>query len=523
MYLYALGMAGFLISTATASAGSFSFKPYQTYDVNSFAVAVAVGDVSGDGRDDVVMTTDYSGGGPNDFSMFVFVQRPDGQLGAPTKYAVSGPGMALVDLNLDGVLDIVVGHETGVTTMINNPLRRPRTFGIRTFNADSDTATIGALDVDRDGIQDFVALNTGGQLARIYYGDGTGAVRETSTLNQYAVSNEADLKVGDLNNDGYSDLAMTSGKSTFNDSRFNVFIHDQVSGFMAPRVFDTGYDSSVGGVAIGDFNGDGRNDLASSKSSNAPTYVSIFQQQADGQFEAPTHMTSSDQPGPMVGSDIDGNGKDDLLVIHERGNVLGYYLQETSGLQAEILTPLPDAFRHGPQGLAVGDINHDGCKDVVIANYNHGLVWLHGNGCQVRSDLGVTVGLTSTTAAIRLEHVSGATPLQQPFVQIDLSIGSGTLQTGMLPAGCAIQSQTASTRRIDCLIDTLAPTAVTTLVVPLSVTATRRDRLAVSARASTDTPERSLINNQASKQITISPVSKQQTLKLPAAVKPTHR
>ena len=61
----------------------------------------------------------------------------------------------------------------------------------------------------------------------------------------------------------------------------------------------------------------------------------------------------------------------------------GVYLQGDSGLEPEQLYPIPYASHYATQGLALGDFSSDGCTDVAIADYNYGLVILHGSGCRV--------------------------------------------------------------------------------------------------------------------------------------------
>ena len=71
-----------LMATNAAAAGMFA--PYQAYPVGSWPEAVAIGDVTGDGRADVVMTTSYYFDPANDFRLFVFAQAADRTLEPPS-------------------------------------------------------------------------------------------------------------------------------------------------------------------------------------------------------------------------------------------------------------------------------------------------------------------------------------------------------------------------------------------------------------------------------------------------------
>ena len=91
------------------------FEPYVTFDVGSRPEAVAVGDVNGDGRADVVMTTSYYFDPANDYRLFVFLQDQNGALQIPASYPTAGTytsrpdSVGVGDVTGDGLADVVVG------------------------------------------------------------------------------------------------------------------------------------------------------------------------------------------------------------------------------------------------------------------------------------------------------------------------------------------------------------------------------------------------------------------------------
>ena len=102
-----------LVATNAAAAGMFA--PYQAYPVGSWPEAVAIGDVTGDGRADVVMTTSYNFDPANDFRLWVFAQAADGSLMPPVSYATGSTytdraeSVAIGDMTGDGRADVVLG------------------------------------------------------------------------------------------------------------------------------------------------------------------------------------------------------------------------------------------------------------------------------------------------------------------------------------------------------------------------------------------------------------------------------
>ena len=69
-----------------ALAASSILQPYVATSVGSSPDAVAIGDITGDGRADVVMTTWYANDPADDYRLFVFAQATTGQLAAPVSY-----------------------------------------------------------------------------------------------------------------------------------------------------------------------------------------------------------------------------------------------------------------------------------------------------------------------------------------------------------------------------------------------------------------------------------------------------
>src|SRR5215472_1272480 len=107
------------VPTNPRAVSDYRLGTYVAHPVGSWPDAVAIGDVTGDGRADVVLTTTFYFDALNDYCVFVFPQQPDGTLGAPMRFpylaTANRNGIVLVDLNEDGILDVVVGHETGIT------------------------------------------------------------------------------------------------------------------------------------------------------------------------------------------------------------------------------------------------------------------------------------------------------------------------------------------------------------------------------------------------------------------------
>jgi len=199
----------------------------------------------------------------------------------------------------------------------------------------------------------------------------------------------------------------------------------------------------------------------------------------------------------MLRGDLDGDGRDDLVIAHFRD--LGLYLQGDLGLGTEVLFPSGET-----TSLAAGDVNGDGCKDLVVGNYYSSVDVYYGQGCVSPlpppapvPDLSVALAGNSSVVIVGLANSPGTESIESPLVQLDLSVRIGTLQTGALPTNCVIQSQTARSQRIECLVDALAPGSAASLTIPVTG-AGPIGFLMATVQARTNTNEKTLANNRAS-------------------------
>ena len=99
--------------------------------------------------------------------------------------------------------------------------------------------------------------------------------------------------------------------------------------------------------------------------------------QRDGALAGPAKHATYDVAEPVDVADMNGDGRVDVVTLHGGRQKAGVYLQSVDGtLGAEQLFGLPYASHYNPHGLAIGDFNGDGAPDIVLADYNNGLVVL---------------------------------------------------------------------------------------------------------------------------------------------------
>src|SRR5438067_8615894 len=133
----------------------------------------------------------------------------------------------------------------------------------------------------------------------------------------------------------------------------------QTASFGAKTDFGTG--AQPISVAVGDFNGDGKLDLAVANNANTST-VTILLNNGDGTFGANTDFNAGDRPRSVAVGDFNGDGKLDLAVANVRGNTVSILLGNgdgTFGANTDFGTG------SGPISVAVGDFNLDGKLDLA--------------------------------------------------------------------------------------------------------------------------------------------------------------
>ncbi len=319
----------------------------------------------------------------------------------------AGPrSMAVGDFNGDGKPDLIVSNSNGgsVSVLLGN--------GDGSFQAPMNSSlgiTPGALavgDFNGDGKADVAVANSGTNVIRIILGNGdgtfqTGVSVTTSSSNSVVA---LALTVGDFNGDGKPDFA--SGNSVSNSSALSVLLGNGDGTFQAAVNYAApGYASSV---AVGDFNGDNKPDLAFATPGAAS--VGILLGNGDGTFQAALNYNAGPYPQVLAVGDFDGDGILDLVspqyyytsVVALLGNGNGTF-------QPALTSPgVPYA-----QGLAVGDFNGDGNLDLATNSSNYSMVGVSiGNGDGTfQAVLNYTVASSSFSAVVGDFNADGKTDL----------------------------------------------------------------------------------------------------------------
>lgn len=236
-----------------------------------------------------------------------------------------------------------------------------------------DTRDVTTADVNADGIPDLVATGhfDNAVLVRL----GTGA-NQFAAETVYPLRNHGHFVLrARLNGDAFDDVVAVhdgSGQPVF----VTAFLGSP-SGTLA-RAWEAGTTSfTARGASRGDFDGDGRTDIAVAVADNRASAL-VFSGHGDGTFGPVTTIPSlssdtllSDGTASLATGDLDQDGRDDLVLTRQDvANELVVRLA-ASRFSPPVRLPLPS-----PIAVAVGDVNGDGKLDVVAANLEHGSISL---------------------------------------------------------------------------------------------------------------------------------------------------
>src|SRR4051794_15366514 len=169
------------------------------------------------------------------------------------------------------------------------------------------------------------------------------------------------LNAGDFNGDGRPDVATINGTS----SNVSVFLRQAGGGFAQEAGSPITVGSGPSGAAVGDFNGDGLADLA--VSAFVAGNVSVLLRQAGGGFalEGGAAIQLSSNVHAVAAGDFNSDGRLDLAATTAASQVV---LLLRNALNNGFSQGQSFATGATPTGIAVGDYNGDGLADLAVAN-----------------------------------------------------------------------------------------------------------------------------------------------------------
>jgi Bacterial Ig-like domain (group 3)/FG-GAP-like repeat len=430
---------------------------------NSNVQAGAVGDLSNNGKLDVVVTQPGT--------VAIFTGNGDGTFETGPVYAglPDYEQVTVTDIDGDGNLDIFLGTSTsgvympggydiffpvfqilmgrGDGTFVDSAVYQQGTYNVPGSNT-NNSLQMASADFNGDSKADVLVLNrnnvgTSPSSLLVLPGDGKGNLGSPiiSSINLAPTM----VVTADMNHDQKPDAVMI-GLGIDENPKVSVLINQGNGTFAAEQDYTIGVASSL---AVGDFNGDGFMDVAVSEGAAG---VFVLLGQSNGSLGTAKQIDASNAVDVIAGS-LTADGRTDLIVVvggvaGSQAGALIVYMGNADGSFTAAPAPTTSAATYSVAGL--GDLNKDGKLDLIVAgalagtNSNPGTLNLYtllgkGDGTFQAANTLPLVDSAPTSLALADFNKDGNVDvtLGDPnnYTEVLLGNGDGTVSEGLMALG----------------------------------------------------------------------------------------
>jgi hypothetical protein len=290
-------------------------------------------------------------------------------------------GVVATDLDGDGRIDVAVTNtyvagappHPGTARVYLHSTAGARSFAAATiYDIGADPWDLVAADVNGDGRADLVASTPNSDQLWLLTQVASGAGRFDAARSLATLRAPYQLAAADLNADGRTDLAA----SVDNLAVGGVAL--LLQSVVTPGEFADATQVPIGpgggAIAVGDLDGDGRNDvLAATSSADAAVggvYLALQDPVLPGTFGLATKLDAGQKPAHVAVADLNGDQHPDLVVSNDavdtRGSGITVLLADAAH-PGEFLAGTKYAMDRIARMSCVADMNGDGLPDIVVA------------------------------------------------------------------------------------------------------------------------------------------------------------
>lgn len=347
---------GRLVIRLQTSTGAF--VQAQTWVVGIYPWRMALGDINGDGAPDLVVAdVGNSATTADDASVWLLLQDASnrGRFGSPLRLAVEPIrpwDVAIGDVSGDGRPDIVLADPLpparGATLLeqgAGGAFLAPASIPLP-----GDATRVALGDVDGDGLTDLVFrmfLSQAGEVPStelgIVYQEAGGVLAPAVTLSPQTGLNTATLAIADYDADNLADVVefFTPSSAAFT-AKLTTLLQTLPGAFAPVDTPLAGVDGLDGGV-VADLDGDGRPDFASvgfypvGSPSTVRSTLNTFVRDGSGGFVRTASVVLPVSASRVAAGDIDGDGRNDLVALAPDDQVV--LLQQSATAPGSFLAP----------------------------------------------------------------------------------------------------------------------------------------------------------------------------------------
>jgi hypothetical protein len=227
------------------------------------------------------------------------------------------------------------------------------------FSTGVDTAGFNA-----DGNLDLALINSTSGLSVVDLAYGKGAFNTAGSL--FTRGFPAGAAVGDFNGDERLDVAVAGGGSTtYPNSGLAVSLGKGDGTFTQASASPISLGQDLSAIVTGDFNGDGKLDLAITDAVGNEVFVLLGN--GDGTFQSPIAIPVGVTPSAIVAGDFNSDGKLDVAVANTGDNTVTLLLGNGDGTFIEA-SGSPYSVGKSPSAIVAADFNGNGKLDIAVVN-----------------------------------------------------------------------------------------------------------------------------------------------------------
>ena len=298
--------------------------------------------------------------------------------------------LAIGDVDGDGKSDLVVANFFDNTVSVLRNISTSGSITVSSFAIKVDFATgtspysVTFGDLDGDGKPDLAVANyNSGTVSVLRNTSISGSLSFAPKVDFTAGANPGFVAIGDLDGDGKRELVVDNypfGAFGIPSNSVSVFRNTSVSGSITTSSFAAKVDFTTGtdpqSVVIGDIDGDGKPDLVTSNyNTAAPTSgtVSVLRNTSGLgtiSFEEKVDFATGNNPYTVAIGDLDGDSKPDLAVANYGSNTFSVLRNTSLSGTVSFDAKVDFTTGTGPQFIAIGDLDGDGVPEVTTANSN---------------------------------------------------------------------------------------------------------------------------------------------------------